>query len=337
MSVAGRADHQPAGAAIERLAARRLELGPELVRAHRQRHEGRALADREPGDAGQAMARALVVRRPEAVDADDLRAAGGEVVAERAADGAEADDDHVRGGDVHAGRLSTGRTTIAACNRRSPAAAWSPGPAPRRSCSPAPAPASGAVPPEVDGGAGADRAPARLDQPRQPDPRPARPGRRRSGRASRSTCRAGFADELGVGLVLLTFDAAAKSVEAVKGGQADIGFFAIDPLRSDGIRFTAPYVLIEGAYLVRQASPADRQRRGRPARHPHHGRPGQRLRPLPDARAEGGAAHARADLAEGGRRIPRRRCRRRRRREAAARGRRRPGCRACASCRAASW
>ena len=64
-----------------------------------------------------------------------------------------------------------------------------------------------------------------------------------------------LAEELGVGLVLLTFDAAAKSVEAVKGGQADIGFFAIDPLRGDGIRFTAPYVLIEGAYLVRQASP----------------------------------------------------------------------------------
>ena len=37
--------------------------------------------------------------------------------------------------------------------------------------------------------------------------------------------------------------------------QADIGFFAIDPLRSDGIRFTAPYVLIEGAYLVRNDSP----------------------------------------------------------------------------------
>ena len=103
----GRADHQPAGAAIERLAARRLELGPELVRAHRQRHECRAFADREPGDAGQAMARALVVRRREAVDADDLRAAGAEVVAERAADRAEADDDHVRGGDVHAGRLSS--------------------------------------------------------------------------------------------------------------------------------------------------------------------------------------------------------------------------------------
>ena len=30
---------------------------------------------------------------------------------------------------------------------------------------------------------------------------------------------------------------------------------AIDPLRAEGIRFTAPYVLIEGAYLVRNGSP----------------------------------------------------------------------------------
>ena len=64
-----------------------------------------------------------------------------------------------------------------------------------------------------------------------------------------------LADELGVGLVLLTFDAALKSVEALSGGQADIGFFAIDPQRAKEIRFTAPYVLIEGSYLVRQASP----------------------------------------------------------------------------------
>jgi polar amino acid transport system substrate-binding protein len=37
--------------------------------------------------------------------------------------------------------------------------------------------------------------------------------------------------------------------------QADIGFFAVDPLRGAGIRFTAPYVLIEGSYLVRDGSP----------------------------------------------------------------------------------
>ena len=61
--------------------------------------------------------------------------------------------------------------------------------------------------------------------------------------------------ELGVPVDLVVVDAAAKSVANVKGGDADIGFFAVDPLRSDGIRFSAPYVLIEGAYLVKQDSP----------------------------------------------------------------------------------
>jgi polar amino acid transport system substrate-binding protein len=63
-----------------------------------------------------------------------------------------------------------------------------------------------------------------------------------------------LAEHLGVGLELVAVDAAAKSVETVKAGQADVGFFAIDPLRSDGILFSAPYVLIEGAYVVRQDS-----------------------------------------------------------------------------------
>ena len=64
-----------------------------------------------------------------------------------------------------------------------------------------------------------------------------------------------LAQQLGVPLDLVVVDAAAKSVETVKTGAADIGFFAIDPLRSQGIAFTAAYVLIEGAYLVRQDSP----------------------------------------------------------------------------------
>lgn len=63
-----------------------------------------------------------------------------------------------------------------------------------------------------------------------------------------------FGELLGVPVELVVFDAAGKSVEAVTAEQADIGFFAIDPLRGQGIRFTAPYVLIEGAYLVRDAS-----------------------------------------------------------------------------------
>ncbi|MBS0339458.1 MAG: ABC transporter substrate-binding protein [Proteobacteria bacterium] len=64
-----------------------------------------------------------------------------------------------------------------------------------------------------------------------------------------------FAARLGVDIELVVFDAAGKSVEAVTAASADIGFFAIDPLRGEGIRFTAPYVLIEGAYLVRSGSP----------------------------------------------------------------------------------
>ena len=65
----------------------------------------------------------------------------------------------------------------------------------------------------------------------------------------------GLAQRLGVGLELQVFETAAQSVAAVTQEQADIGFFAIDPARGAGIHFTAPYVLIEGAYLVRQDSP----------------------------------------------------------------------------------
>ena len=64
-----------------------------------------------------------------------------------------------------------------------------------------------------------------------------------------------FAQRLGVDIELVVFDAAGKSVEAVRNEQADIGFFAIDPLRGEGIAFTAPYVLIEGAYMVPYLSP----------------------------------------------------------------------------------
>jgi polar amino acid transport system substrate-binding protein len=63
-----------------------------------------------------------------------------------------------------------------------------------------------------------------------------------------------LATRLDVPLELLVFDGAAKAVEAVANTRADIGFFAIDPLRSRGIQFTVPYVLIEGCYLVREGS-----------------------------------------------------------------------------------
>jgi polar amino acid transport system substrate-binding protein len=63
-----------------------------------------------------------------------------------------------------------------------------------------------------------------------------------------------LARRLGVPLDLVVFEKAAASVDAVRSERADIGFFAIDPARSDGLLFTAPYVLIEGSYLVPQSS-----------------------------------------------------------------------------------
>lgn len=67
-----------------------------------------------------------------------------------------------------------------------------------------------------------------------------------------------LARRLEVELDLVVFDTAGKSVDAVKNERADIGFFAVDPLRGQEISFTAPYVLIEGSYLVREASPLQR-------------------------------------------------------------------------------
>jgi len=64
----------------------------------------------------------------------------------------------------------------------------------------------------------------------------------------------GLAKHLGIAIELVVFDAAGKSVDAVTNEQADFGFFAVDPLRGAGIHFTAPYVLIEGSYMVPQAS-----------------------------------------------------------------------------------
>ena len=64
-----------------------------------------------------------------------------------------------------------------------------------------------------------------------------------------------LAARLGVPLETIEFPAAAKSVDAVHRGLADVGFFAIDPLRAAEIAFTDAYILIEGAYLVREDSP----------------------------------------------------------------------------------
>jgi polar amino acid transport system substrate-binding protein len=63
---------------------------------------------------------------------------------------------------------------------------------------------------------------------------------------------------LGVPAELVTFKSAGNVVQAVKAGQVDLAFVAIDPVRAADMEYTAPYVIIEGAYLVRNGSPLQR-------------------------------------------------------------------------------
>ncbi len=64
-----------------------------------------------------------------------------------------------------------------------------------------------------------------------------------------------LARRLGVPLELVPFNAAGKVVEAVKSNAWDVAFVAIDPVRGADMDQTTPYVVIEGVYLVPQASP----------------------------------------------------------------------------------
>jgi polar amino acid transport system substrate-binding protein len=59
----------------------------------------------------------------------------------------------------------------------------------------------------------------------------------------------------GVPVELITFEAAGKVFEAIKAGGVDVAFIAIEPVRAAEIEFTAPYVLIEGTYMVPVDSP----------------------------------------------------------------------------------
>jgi polar amino acid transport system substrate-binding protein len=63
-----------------------------------------------------------------------------------------------------------------------------------------------------------------------------------------------LAKRLGVPVDLVTYTAAGKVVEGIKAKQWDIAFVAIDPARGVDMDYTAPYVVIEGAYMVPHAS-----------------------------------------------------------------------------------
>ena len=59
---------------------------------------------------------------------------------------------------------------------------------------------------------------------------------------------------LGVPVELIPFDAAGKVTAAAKSGVWDIAFVALDPQRAQDMEQSPPYVVIEGAYMVREDS-----------------------------------------------------------------------------------
>src|SRR5471032_3092297 len=64
-----------------------------------------------------------------------------------------------------------------------------------------------------------------------------------------------LARELGVGIEMTTYDAAGKVFAALAEGAWNLAFLAIEPVREQEIAFSAPYVIIEGTYLVKADSP----------------------------------------------------------------------------------
>ena len=66
------------------------------------------------------------------------------------------------------------------------------------------------------------------------------------------------ARRLGLPVELVLFNSAGNAVEAVKARQVDLAFVAIDPVRAADMDYTAPCVIIEGAYLVRNDSALQR-------------------------------------------------------------------------------
>ena len=59
-----------------------------------------------------------------------------------------------------------------------------------------------------------------------------------------------LAARLGVELELTTVTAARDSYATLVEGHADLGFLAIEPAREEGVRFTTPYVGIEGVFAT---------------------------------------------------------------------------------------
>jgi polar amino acid transport system substrate-binding protein len=63
-----------------------------------------------------------------------------------------------------------------------------------------------------------------------------------------------LAKRLGVPLEFVNYTSAGRTFAGMSKGEADVGFIAIEPARAAEMEFTAPYVIIEGTYMVRKDS-----------------------------------------------------------------------------------
>jgi polar amino acid transport system substrate-binding protein len=59
----------------------------------------------------------------------------------------------------------------------------------------------------------------------------------------------------GLPVALVGYESAGQMVDGLRAGAWDVAFLAVDPARAGEINFTAPYIEIEGTYLVPSGSP----------------------------------------------------------------------------------
>lgn len=64
-----------------------------------------------------------------------------------------------------------------------------------------------------------------------------------------------LAQQAALPLRFVLYETAGVMADGVRRDEWDVAFLAVDPVRGNEIAFTAPYVLIEGAYMVAEGSP----------------------------------------------------------------------------------
>lgn len=64
-----------------------------------------------------------------------------------------------------------------------------------------------------------------------------------------------IASKLELPITFTCYQMAGATVDAVKAGEVDLVFVAIDPVRGADISYTPAYIQIEGAYMVKESSP----------------------------------------------------------------------------------